>query len=691
MVQASVASDFANRDFRPRLEVRRLHVWALLIISIVGLARGLFWVVLIEVWYPVDEAHHYAYVESLARGDGVPVVGKDFVSNEILSIAKESPTRPYRAFPWQPTIDDPAWGVYLHQYEAVQGPIYYLLLVPVQWATRWMGILPSIFALRVASVFLAAAAVPLTWFLARELFPRRPAIWLLAPALLVLLQGFNANLAPVTNDAVVLPASAAVLFSCIRSLRTFSFRSAALTGLLLSVALLSKMTTLILVPMIVLAVLFLRSGGPGLSRRVGWGLVTAAVAAALLVPWLIRNQIHYGNLSGSNAISETTAEIQPRFPLNQQGMRDHFGQARAGWWQFQAYAHGPGVEYGKTLSLSLIISLLLGAVVSAARRRNDELRSMMWTAVALPVGFVTMLALVYLIFGGSGSFQGRHLYPVLPAVVVGMAAGVAVSLGDRIAVVLIAVVAAVALSREVGIDRGYVDLLYAGGIIGADIVPVVDQSYSNQYLPARGILFEPPCPAEKIGIGFSEAGPSELAVRGESSGVAVQIGKDDYITIYALEAPIANPFRVDLPEGSFVGASLQEREASIRFDDVPDDPLARIYCRSDNPRELRFQQRYRPLHPSLLTYGRALAWPEAWALIGRLAAGALILFLLLRMMIGKGRSIRPYPPADSRTSLNASSSASLLVLSSNRDSSQEKCTEIRSKRKIPVMNSVAGP
>ncbi|MEA2686017.1 MAG: hypothetical protein QOE93_1212, partial [Actinomycetota bacterium] len=51
-------------------------------IGVAGLLRGAFWAATTEVWSPIDEAHHYGFVASLAEGHGIPTVGKDVMPIE---------------------------------------------------------------------------------------------------------------------------------------------------------------------------------------------------------------------------------------------------------------------------------------------------------------------------------------------------------------------------------------------------------------------------------------------------------------------------------------------------------------------------------------------------------------------------------------------------------------------------------
>ncbi|MGI8683733.1 MAG: hypothetical protein ACR2MO_01280, partial [Acidimicrobiales bacterium] len=197
----------------PRRSVPRSHLLALGAIVAVGLLRGLFWVTVTPVYNPIDEHAHFAYVESMATSLRPPVVGRDHLSPEALDLGKRTATAEWRSAPVAADPDDARWGLLRDSYEGVQGPTYYALMAVAYRAAHPFGVLSSLYAVRIASLLLAVGAVPIAYLLARELFPRRREAWLAAPALLVVLQGFNGNLSSVSNDALVVPLSGAVLLA----------------------------------------------------------------------------------------------------------------------------------------------------------------------------------------------------------------------------------------------------------------------------------------------------------------------------------------------------------------------------------------------------------------------------------------------------------------------------------------------
>src|SRR5450759_2805706 len=143
----------------------KLHIWLLSLILAIGFVRGMYWVATMEVWSRVDEAQHYGYVESLAQGHGMPEVGKDKLQLDARGVAKASPTIGFRSFGLYTVSEDSDWGVYGNLYEGggYQGPLYYALLVPVYWVAHPLGIIRTIYALRLATLLILLTSIPLLW------------------------------------------------------------------------------------------------------------------------------------------------------------------------------------------------------------------------------------------------------------------------------------------------------------------------------------------------------------------------------------------------------------------------------------------------------------------------------------------------------------------------------------------------
>lgn len=265
---------------------------------------------------PVDEAAHFAYVQSMANHLRPPQVGKDRLRPDTLELVKRARTSYWRGMPVAPVPADPRWGSAAESYEGVQGPLYYLLMAGPYRLARGHGLLSALYAVRIASVLVALLAIPLAYALARHLFPRRPEVWLGAPALLVVLQGFNGNPAAVTNDALVIPLAAGALLAFCRSARRrFDAGGGALTGLLVGLGLATKSNMIALVPIIGVAALTATAmRRVPFGRLVKWVVLAGVTAAEAVAPWVVWNLSRYGALSATKEVDAITGPFQPACP-----------------------------------------------------------------------------------------------------------------------------------------------------------------------------------------------------------------------------------------------------------------------------------------------------------------------------------------------------------------------------------------
>jgi hypothetical protein len=627
---------------RPARRIPRAHLLALVAIAAVGLLRGVFWVATTEVWSPIDEAHHYGFVESIATGHGIPTVGKDVMPIEVVQVIKTSPTLASRSTPHLPVLEDGYWSVASSQYEAVQPPLYYALEVPFYWLSRPFGFVASIYGLRLGSVLIALTAVPLTWLLAKELFPRRPAIWLAAPAVLVAIDGFNTNLATIGNDALVVPVAALALLAAARFHRSPSLQGAALTGLALGAALLAKTTTLGLVGVLALPYLWLlatRRQSP--AQVVKAGAVTGAATGVVLLPWVAWNMATYGSPTAAAASSAITGQMMAQSGLSPHVLWDHMRLANMGFWDSALFSPFHGPPYERVFVVTVIAAVVVGLGAAAARRDRPALVSLAWVGTALPLAFVGMEAIVFGLFAGVGHPEGRHLYTALVPVSVLIAAAAVVALGPRWGVVAVAAVIAVAFFAEQAEVRDYVRSTYAAGLIAPDLAPVVDQPLNQGFVSTTAIRVDPPCPVRAVGLVVDGPPPTTLLIGGSATPRAGPLAEltsrprpsDPEVQVYSLATPLSAPFDVVAPESFMVGASLADTDSHLALSAGTGDPVARLYCRVDDAERVRFDQQFPPLHPRQIGYSTVRLWPRAWAVLG-----------ILGLLVSVASALRPPRP-----------------------------------------------
>lgn len=609
---------------------RRRHVAIVVTLVAIGLVRSLYWVAALEVTSPIDEVQHAAYVISVAEDGTPPVVGEDTVPREYLEIVANSRTWPVRQVPVDFTTDDPAWGAVVASYEGVQPPLYYLTLAPVYLGVEATGAGPvaTLFALRVATVLIALAAIPLLYLLARELFPDHPPVWLAAPSLLVVVQGFNGNLAQVTNDAMVVPLAVLALLPVARAIRRGpTWWQAGALGLLLGAAQLTKATTVGLVVLAAVgALIAVAVHRPGPRYLVGWPALTGAVAAATVAPWIAWNLATYDAISAASQVEGITGPLQPTIPMTLRGLVTQTKGAASAFWELQLTFLDPWHPYPLTWYVAGALAVIGTIVLVARTRRWRRASIVLWLAVSVPVSFATMLLVIYVATGGAGAGLGRHLYVAMGPTVLAVAAGIVLALPRRASTVVIAVIAATALWTEVGPTRSYLEV-YTRGVEGGAI-PVVDQTGNDAWVDGATVVVEPPCPAVAVRVIVEDASPPETLSSPVGSGVQLRLSTVDTHPVgwtsarYEPARPITGRTEIVVPAGTRVGSVAGDRTPALAFADRGGDPSASILCDVDDPEAARFEQTYDQLHPDVIDRGLLRTWPVVWAWLGTSGAVA---------------------------------------------------------------------
>ncbi|HEY3284410.1 MAG TPA: glycosyltransferase family 39 protein [Armatimonadota bacterium] len=226
----------------------------------------------------VDELGHLGYVQWLADGRGLPVLGH-----------AEGPRAPV--------------------YEAHQPPLYYLLCVPVYVVASALGPDEAGLALRLFTACLGALAILCCYGLLKVLWPDRPVARWCGSAFMALLPSNVSLLSNVNNDALMELTGAAFLLLAALSIRGRLTQPGMLLGAVAGLGIWVKSSCLVLWVVGPLALLLSvpareRPGGAverspdDAWRQCGLFLLVALVVSA---PWLLRNQAVYGDPLGWEA------------------------------------------------------------------------------------------------------------------------------------------------------------------------------------------------------------------------------------------------------------------------------------------------------------------------------------------------------------------------------------------------------
>jgi 4-amino-4-deoxy-L-arabinose transferase-like glycosyltransferase len=383
---------------------------ALLVVAVATVAR-------FPVWALVDEAAHYDYVQWIAEDGRLPVLDEDPVHTEVLAIDEG-------VYPGPPRVPARERGLFGRSYEGFQPPLAHLVATPVYAVAGDHE--RKLRALRALGVVLLAAAVWLTWLLARRAVPDAPLAAFSLALTFFLWPGVVVRAGTFSNAALEIALGAALSLALWRALSERSDGWLVAAGALTGAALLTKLTMLAFVPALAVAlVAFVRWGRPRAAA------LAAALPAVLLAPWLAFNLDHYGALTGSDEVKRLT---EPS--LNPEGAdygagdlpRKHVtllnGVLPDEWW----------VEFlsaTKRRLRDIFVGLVVAVPIIASLRIPVPERRPALTVLLLPLIAGILLMTVSLLAENWDAFYPRYLYGTLPGFAVFAALALRRALGER--------------------------------------------------------------------------------------------------------------------------------------------------------------------------------------------------------------------------------------------------------------------
>jgi 4-amino-4-deoxy-L-arabinose transferase-like glycosyltransferase len=335
-----------------------------------------------------------------------------------------------------PTLD-PATAGPAQTYEHHQPPLFYLLDAAV---ARTVGVdsveeQKAAFPLRAVNALIGASTVAGTFFLALSACHSRK-IALAASAVVTLLPMNAAISGAVSNDPLLISLCTWTLALAIRASRRESLWDAALVGLLAGLAVLTKFTALLLVPVL-----------PILLRRGRSIAVAAVVGSVLALPLLLRNVQAYGHPLAASAFNATFHR-----DVDLAALRTPYGFAH---WAYVLLA-GTGLsfvgEFGymdihlpNSVCLPLVAILLVSVVAGIRFAELDRrVRMGLWT-------FGLLLLASYVSYNlWQVQPQARYLFPALGPLALAAILG-SVKLGRRAPIAVAALLIGLAVADGVAL------------------------------------------------------------------------------------------------------------------------------------------------------------------------------------------------------------------------------------------------
>ena len=368
-----------------------------------------------------DEKWHYAYVQHIASGRGLPRQPPDQYGHLARQEASQPPLYYLLASAatwWIPADDLPG----LLQ----ENPQF----APIPWGYRdnqnvivhtdaerfpYRGATLAIHLSRVLSVLMGAGTVYCTYALSRLLFPGKTTLALGAMAVSAFTPGFLFTSALVNNDILVILLSSVALVLLARVWTgRISWSVIVLLGLVLGCAALTKLSGLLLwlFAGLVLTVVAWRRRDFTLLVRAG--LPVLLLAGLVSAWWYVRNWTFYGDVTGLNMLLDIMGRREPGFGLwdvlaEFEGIRRSYW-ALFGWfnvsvseWLYLAY---------DLATVAALVGLVAFAVGQIRRRGWPELWSLSFLLTWILLSVVALVRWT-LITPGS---QGRLVYPAVSAI-----------------------------------------------------------------------------------------------------------------------------------------------------------------------------------------------------------------------------------------------------------------------------------
>lgn len=353
----------------------------LLIVFLLGLICRLAFVFGTPTFYAPDEQSHYNYIRYVAEHVSLPV--------------QTSQT-----------------GAVTNDWEYYQPPLYYVALTPVYAASAALfdDTTAVVWVLRLMSVLLWIATV---WFAMRflEVLEIRDKFLSLVVYCVVCLLPTHIFLSSaVNNDNLLLALSAIFLYFMARP--NFTNNSGVIIGLLLGLAILTKLTGVVLCIAYALMLIIEAIQRPGRRHIALRHFITAAAVATLLVlPWVVRNVLIYHSIT-----AEHVANVPREWPSYLFALYHVLKGMLFTFWSASGI-HNNVKSLFPAVGGLLTILATVGFIVtfrSAGRMKeviSDERQRRFF--VAMGIAFLVNVVLVARFGFLYAQGQGRFLYPLL--------------------------------------------------------------------------------------------------------------------------------------------------------------------------------------------------------------------------------------------------------------------------------------
>ncbi|NNG36276.1 DUF2142 domain-containing protein [Nakamurella aerolata] len=322
-------------------------------------------------------------------------------------------------------------------YQTQHPPLYYDLMGAAMWLMPGADSIPLdqlVFWLRLFNVLLMLPVPALLWAGAKALFGPGPQA-VAAAFLPAFVPGLPRIAATVTNDTLAVLIGAALIWLALKVMGgDLTRRTAVLIAAVAVAGSLTKLTVMILTPLIVLAYLigWRRSGRPPPPATIA----TLAIGALLAALWWVVSLIRFGSLFaapqawGSRYLKQLGAPRAADDPADFGFfLRQMVKQVPLRLFGSLGLHEPPQLPWPLLIALCASLPITLIAAVIAYRRVRWDLLIIWGFAAGLMVLMVRESWATYSQFRALAGIQGRYVYPAVAGLLIPFAAGLVVFLG----------------------------------------------------------------------------------------------------------------------------------------------------------------------------------------------------------------------------------------------------------------------
>lgn len=416
---------------------------------------GAIYSMAVPMWEAPDESGHFPYVLYLIRHRRLPdqrftetTVGEGFQAplyyllgavatcwvnaDDLALVQRSNPT-----FIWSGRGDDVN--------AALHGSIE---------TFPYRGASLSMHLVRFLSVLMGAVTVVSTFGIARTLFPERRKVAIGAALINAAIPQFLFLSGVVNNDNLLIALSALAVWTMVKILQEGNtHRRSLVLGTLLGLALISKSSALQLLPLAGFSLWFARDRRTvrAFLTNLVWMLVPTLVVSGW---WFARNGMLYGDPLGLRLFLETHPSFTGSDFTQWETWRLFLQKMHTSFWAQFGWMNLLAEPIVYRLLRGWYVLVLAGLAVWGVcyvRTRETKPRSVTWMLLLLSIVAAWAWVIRYSITLGGFGWQGRYLFPALPAFSVLSALGLS-SLAPRRWrwIVLGAIVAALAVLAIVG-------------------------------------------------------------------------------------------------------------------------------------------------------------------------------------------------------------------------------------------------